>query len=214
VIAAPGTRIAPAFGTQCLMVWRVQRRSTRRWEAAPLAEVVAAMPAQRDWAIESHRRVLVRLAERIGDRKSELLERLEDELRAVPVSVAEESGRAWLPSRLRQRNRGPCEIRVTSIRSRRRQATPLARADSDSQLRVGQELGDPIIVHLSGTEADREAEIEVDLKRSVITFWPRRGEVALDDDPLLAVRRLEISRRSPEWDKPLEDLIERLAVVI
>ena len=214
VIAAPGTRIAPRFARRCSMVWRVQRRSTHQWEGAALTEVVAAMPTQRDWAIASHRHVLTWLAERIGARESDLVQRLDDELRTVLTPAADESRHAQLPSPPRLRSRGSCRVKVTSIRSRLRQATALARADSVSQLRVGQELDDPIAVCLSAAETRREAEIEVDLKRSVITIWPRRGEVAFDGEPLLAIRRLPVSPRSPEWDRPLDHLIERLAVVI
>jgi hypothetical protein len=213
LIAAPGTRIAPEFEGRCSMIWRVQRHSTHQWEGAALTEIVAAMPTQRDWAIASHRHVLTWLAERIGARESDLLRRLDDELRTVLTPVADESRHARLPSHPRLRSRGSCRVKVTSIRSRLRQAPALARADSASQLRVGQELDDPIVVCLSVAESGREAEIEMDLKRSVITIWPRRGEVAFDGEPLLAIRRLPVSPRSPEWDKSLDDLIERLAVV-
>lgn len=214
VIAAPGTRIAPAFPAQCSMTWRVQWPFTQRWEPAPLVEIVAAIPTQREWVIAGHRRVLVRLAKRIGNGRSQLVERLEDELRAVPVPAAHESRRASLPFRPRQRSRGPCEVKVTSIRPRRREAKLLARADGHPQLLVGQELDEPIVVCLSAADADREAEIEVDLKRSVITFWPRHGEVTLDGEPLLAIRRMAISRGSSEWNTPLDRVIERIAVVI
>jgi hypothetical protein len=214
VIAAPGTRIAPEFAGRGSMVWRVQRHSTHQWEGAALAEIVAAMPTQRDWAIASHRHVLTWLAERVGARESDLLQRLDDELQAVLTVAADESRHARLSSPPGLRSRGSCRVKVTSIRSRRRQAKALARADSVSQLRVGQELDDPIVVCLSAGESRREAEIEIDLKRSVITIWPLRGEVAFDGEPLLAIRRLPVSPRSPEWDKSLDHLIERLAVVI
>ncbi len=214
VIAAPGTRIGPEFAGRGSMVWRVQRHPTNQWEGAALAEVVAAMPTQREWAISSHQHVLTWLVERIGVRESDLFQRLDEELRTVPVPAADESGHTRLPSHPRLRRRGSCRVNVTSIRSRLRQTSALARADSASLLRVGQELDDPIVVSLSAAGTRREAEIELDLKRSVITIWPRRGEVAFDDQPLLAIRRLPISPRSPEWDKPLDHLIARLAVVV
>lgn len=213
VIAAPGTRIAPMFAGHCPTVWRVQGHSTHQWESARLVEIVAAVPEQRNWVIDSHRAVLARLAERVGDRRSELLERLEDELRAVSPAPSEALRRGRPPFRSRQRNRRPGELKVTSTRPRSRGTAPLARAYSDPDLRVGDELDGPIIVCLSGTDAQSEAEIEVDLKRSVITFWPRHGQVAFDGEPLLGIRRLEVSRRSPEWDKSLSELIERLIVV-
>jgi hypothetical protein len=215
VIAAPGTRIAPEYSERCLMAWRVQSHPTLRWEAVTLAEVVAAVPAERDWVIASHERILVRLAKRTGSRRPALLERLEDELRVALPAPPEESIhvlRTMASSRSRQRRQ--CKVKVTAVRSRRRDARPLAHAAGDAQLRVGHELDDPIIVHLSGTEPGKDAEIEVDLKRSVITFWPRRGNVALDDEPLVAIRRIEVSRRSPEWDEPIDQLIERLADVV
>jgi hypothetical protein len=210
-IVPPGTRIEPDLDVRRLASWRVQCHATLAWAAVTLADVTTAVPGERAWARDTHRRVLERLVDRLAGRSSELREQLEEELRAEEASIAlaPEPGRRRRWSLRGSRRRSP--VRVTAIRpSLRPQALV---AGGEQQLRVGQELVDPIVVQLATTDDGTSAEVEVDLKRSVVTFWPRSGEVLVQGKALASVHRIHVSRTAGEWDLLLRDLIEQVVLV-
>ena len=182
IVLVPGSGVLGRELPESPWRWRVQDYASQRQAETELSTVAELLPSAADLARELHGRAIDRLAEHVAAGESEMepdLRRLELELRS-PAESPREFARAD------RADRWPI---FQAVRVSLRPAPGMV-AESGRGLKVGDERAGRFRAMLSprenGDGAEKSVEVEVDVKRSLVTLHSIDGSapVAVGGEPI------------------------------